>query len=116
MRDLDFVSGRFFDYEIPRDKRFLLKYFKHPVQQAFLRYVMLFGGYTNFVDHTGLACNVSLQRRLWTRYEQLCLLHGRLKRQFTEDSLKLMDLIESGRFKLARLPKLVLPDGSESLY
>jgi len=53
-RDLVFLSGDF--TFVPKDKRYLTKYFKTRTQKMFLSYFILFGTYDNFVDHTGIYC------------------------------------------------------------
>lgn len=102
MKDFEFISGRFFDFEIPKEKRYLLKYFKGKLQVAFLRYYMIFGSRQNFTDHTGHRCAKSLQEKLEKRYLNLVDLYDRSKSSFTEEGLQIIQLIDSGKFKLSR--------------
>jgi hypothetical protein len=99
-RDLDFISGEFFDHEIPKDKLFLLKYFTTELQVAFLRYFLVFGDCRNFTDHTGHVCSVRLLKRLKARFLRLCQLHDQAKRGMTEEALEMLQLLESGQFPL----------------
>jgi len=100
MRDLDFVSGRFFDYEIPAEKRYLTKYFRTPMQQAFVRYHLIFNSVKNFVDHTGHHCNRRFLFRMQAKLKRLVTLHDEAKRSLTEEGMRIVDLIESGEFSL----------------
>jgi len=103
MRDLHFISGRFFEFQIPKDKRYLLKYFKGKLQVAFLRYYMVFSNSKNFIEHTGYKCDKSLLSRLEKRYRNLTKFYDYNKKSFTEEGLKNISLIESGKFKLVKL-------------
>ena len=54
-RDLIFLSRQFEDFELPKDKLFLLKYCETPAQEAFLKYIFAFNDdFKNFVNHTGI--------------------------------------------------------------
>lgn len=105
MKDLDFISGRFFDLEIPKEKRYLLKYFTGNLQVAFLRYYLVFGTRKNFTDHTGHRCAKSLQKRLVVRYNNLVNLYEASKSSLTEEGLHTIQLLESGKFNLANFNK-----------
>jgi hypothetical protein len=102
-RDLDLISGEFFEFEIPKEKKYLLKYFTSKLQVSFLRYYMIFGSYKNFINHTGFKCNESLLERFERRYRQLTAVYDKAKTSMTEEGLKTLDLIESGKFNLTKL-------------
>jgi hypothetical protein len=102
MRDLDFISGEFFEYEIPKDKRFLLKYYKTDMQLAFLRYYLVFGECRNFVDHTGCHCSPRMVYRLEHRFQFLVNAHSQAKSSFTEESMEFLQLVESGKLVLTK--------------
>lgn len=106
MKDLEFISGNFFEFEIPKDKRYLLKYFKGKLQVAFLRYYMVFESRKNFTDHTGYRCAESLQKKLEKRYLNLVELYDKSKASFTEEGLQTIQLIESGKFKFTYFKKI----------
>ena len=106
MRDLDFISGRFFEFEIPKDKRYLLKYFTGDLQVMFLRYYMVFGNSRNFTEHTGFKCDKSVLSRFEKRYRDLTKFYNDSKSAFTEKGLENISLIESGKLKLTQLNKL----------
>lgn len=99
MRDLDFIAGDFFDLEIPKQQLYLLKYFKTDLQQAFLRYYMVFGNVRNFVDHTGYHCSERMLFILQRKYKNLVKAHAKAKSELTEESLETLQIIESGRYK-----------------
>lgn len=104
-QDLDFVSGKFFDQEVPKSQRYLLKYFKTDLQLAFLRYYLTFHGHQNFVDHTGFWCS---ERMLWwlqAKYRLLVETYQEAKNSLTEEGLEMVHLIESGKFVLTSTDK-----------
>ncbi len=97
--DLEFISGRFFDFELPRGQRYLLKYFRTDIQRQFVRYYCAFGNVKYFVEHTGRYCK---KRWLQLLSVRLNLLEEVLKKARAEMNLETVALIESGRFKFAR--------------
>lgn len=100
MRDLDFISGRFFDYEIPKERKYLLKYFTTDLQIAFLRYYLVFYDTLNFVDHTGYYCSRRLLWKFQTRFLYLNDTYDKAKKSLTEEGMRVVDEIESGKFSL----------------
>lgn len=105
-KDLQFIAGAYFDFEIPKEKRFLLKYFKGKIQVAFLKYYMVFNCRKNFVDHTGIQCAESLQKKLEKRYQDLLHLYDKSKLSFTEQGMQVMQIIESGKLKFTQVKNL----------
>lgn len=102
-KDLDFISGRFFDFYVPKEKQFLFKYFNNDLQMAFLRYYMVFGNFKNFTDHTGYYCSERLLYRFQARYKKLVKLHDEAKKSLSEEGMKTLQLIESGKLPMTRL-------------
>lgn len=102
---MDFISGRFFEFEIPKEKSYLLKYFKTEMQRMFLKYYMVFGNCRNFVDHTGYYCSNGVLYKLEQRYQKLIKIYEEAKWSFTEEGMELIQTIESGKFNLTKLPK-----------
>ena len=98
-KDLDFISGKFFDFDVPKNKRYLLKYFKSDLQAAFLRYFLVFGTSKNFIDHTGYYCNKWLVPKLEKRYWTLVEAYRAAKDDFTEEGLELLAAIEAGKYR-----------------
>lgn len=102
MRDLDFISGRFFDCELPKERHYLTRYFRGPLQSAFLRYYTVFGSHANFTDHTGIHCSRRLLYGFERRYKALVAAHEKAKKTLSEESMETLDLIESGKYRLTR--------------
>jgi hypothetical protein len=100
MKDLEFISGKFLDCEIPKEKRYLLKYFKTNLQIAFLRYYLTFGTVNNFIDHTGYHCSRWLLYEFKDRYHRLVKAYDEAKKSLTEDGMRIVHLIESGKYPL----------------
>jgi len=70
-RDMAWVGRLYETSEIPKDKRYLLKYFSNPLQEAVLRYQLVFGDTKNFVDHTGIVVQERWLKTLRERMEEL---------------------------------------------
>jgi len=102
LRDLELISGRFFDYELPKEKRYLLHYFKTDLQRAFLRYYLIFGNWKCFKDHTGLSCSPRLLDRFERRYYRITEAHRQAKGVLTEEAMETLHLIETGQYRLTR--------------
>lgn len=105
MRDLDFISGRFFDFDVPKEKRYLLKYFKNGLQRAFLKYFMVFGEHRNFTDHTGHYCHPRFIVEMEERLHRIVGVYDEAKRALSEEGMATVHLIESGKFRLTRKTK-----------
>lgn len=97
MKDALFLAGVFFDYDIPREKQFLLKYFRSPLENRFVRYYLCFGEIDNFVDHTGFFCQKRWLLILKKRIEKIICAHETYKNNFELDKLR---EIENGCYKL----------------
>jgi hypothetical protein len=97
-RDLNFIAGTFFDCEVPKDKRYLLKYFCNDLQGAFLRYVLTFGDYRLFCQHTGYYCSKRMLKYLFRRYRIVSAAHEEVKGDLSEDGMKRLLEIESGKY------------------
>lgn len=103
MKEAVFLAGLFFDFDIPRDKLFLLKYFRSPLENQFVRYYLCFVKIDNFVeidnfvDHTGFFCQKRWLCILKKRMDALIIAHEGYKKECELD--KLME-IENGRYKL----------------
>lgn len=98
-RDLDFISAKYADYEIPKEKRFLLKYFTSDLQVAFLKYYLCFGDWKLFSQHTGFYCTHRILYRFVDRYEKLIKAHDEAKSTLSEECMEQLLIIEQGNFK-----------------
>lgn len=105
-RDLHFLARRWETVELPKDKKYLLRYFRTPLQVAFIKYVYIFGDADNFADHTGLACSPRWCIRLFDRMKRLEVL--KQEARFSMDMTALAH-IESGKFKLEMVKSSTTP-------
>jgi hypothetical protein len=95
--DLSFLARQWETVELPKEKKYLLRYFDTPIQKAFLKYVHIFGNYSNFVDHTGLSCSTRWLAILYNRLQTLQTLHREARANMDMTALA---HIESGNYKL----------------
>ena len=97
MKDVHFLSGEFFDLEIPKELKWLLNYYKTPVQIQFLRYYLVFEDVKFFKDHTGINVNSKYLRRLEVKFHILKDMRNVAKKNFEVERLW---EIETGRKKI----------------
>lgn len=97
-RDLAYLS-RVYEEDVPKDKAYLYKYFKTDVQQAFIKYVQVFGEYTHFMEHTGHRCSMRWLDGLYARLLKLEALQRKAKQDM---DFQLLARIEAGRYKITR--------------
>ena len=95
MRDLDFLSDKHSEYSLSKEQKYLLKYFKTPLQQAFLKYFFVFGETSCFVEHTGYFTTKSYLYRQTQKLNQLLEAHATAKSSMDLDTLW---KIESGKY------------------
>lgn len=95
-KELWFISGRFFDLNLPKDKLYLFKYFDTQIQRQFVRYYYLFGNTTKFSQHTGYKSTERWLRMLKNKYNFL----ERSREEARKDlDLEKVSEIESGSYK-----------------
>lgn len=94
-KDLIFLSGKFMDFELPKEKKYLLKYFDTDIQQAWIVYYLIFGDFKNFTDHTGIYCGKTYSHNLLKKLEKIQKAHQEAK---TNLELEKLALIETGKF------------------
>jgi len=109
VQDLDFIAGKFFDYEISKDLLWLRKYFDSDIQGALLNYYMVFGNLDLFTAHTGVYADPKYIRRTLRRLRRLMTLRLKAKRGMAipekfEKNFELLWVIESGHYKFASTP------------
>jgi uncharacterized protein YdeI (YjbR/CyaY-like superfamily) len=107
MKDLDFIAGTFFDCEIPKDKKYLLYYFRSDLQIAYLRYVIVFDEDSMFRQHTGYYCSSAVLRQMRANYRKLLQAHAEAKSDFSEAGMKRLYEIETGGYCVDRKSKSV---------
>jgi hypothetical protein len=82
--------------EVPKEKKYLLKYFSSRIQRSFLRYYFTFGTIVYFSEHTGYNCTKRWLRMCRNRLEELEAVHAAARANFDLDGL---EFIESGKYK-----------------
>lgn len=95
-KDLLFLSMDYEILEFPKDKYYLLKYFRKEIQQRFLKYFFVFNDFKNFVDHTGWYCQNRWLKILHKKLIDLESIHKEAKSRM---DLELLFKIESGKYK-----------------
>jgi hypothetical protein len=98
-RDLALVSRAWETAELPKERRFLLKYFDTPVQEAWLRYFLVFNDYAHFCDHTGHICQVRWMKIL---HEKLIFLENLKAKARAEMDLTLLTRLEDGKYNFSK--------------
>ena len=103
---LKYIGGVFLDWELPRERLYLFRYFRTTVERAFLRYFYCFGSFDLFTDHTGYYCQIRWLKLLKKRHDQLVVYHDEAKKQIAignnDEGLKLLAEVESGKLVLRR--------------
>tara|TARA_Y100000034_G_scaffold43496_3_gene53106 strand:- start:28145 stop:28462 length:318 start_codon:yes stop_codon:yes gene_type:complete len=94
--ELEFLAGNYFDYEIPTEKSYLLKYFKTKIQLHFLKYYLKFGSRSSFADHTGIYCS---DRYLLKLEHKLQDLEDAVKEAKLTFSFETLEVINLGKWK-----------------
>lgn len=94
--ELLFIDGDFLNENFPKDKRYLLKYFKTKIQRTYVKYYLTFGNHKNFVDHTGCRCTIHTLEALKIKLRTLEQIRSVAKNNFDID---LVAKIESGKYR-----------------
>lgn len=90
--EIEFLAGNYFDYEIPPERGYLLKYFKTEIQLHFLKYYIKFQVKDSFVSHTGIHCSERHLSRLENRFLKLEDAVQEAKKTFDFKSLEIINL------------------------
>ena len=96
-RDEQLIGGKFMKVDLPKRKRYLLRYFESEAGSVFVSYFLMFNSYTNFVDHTGYRVT---RRRLRQFKHRMVLLEKAMDDARSSGDFSLVAEIESGKFKL----------------
>lgn len=98
MDDLEllFICGRFDDLDIPKEKKWLWKYFTEPLQRQFVTYYLTFNNRRQFTDHTGFAASKRWTKALKAKLLKLLQFHATAKINFDFETL---GRIERGEIK-----------------
>jgi len=80
----------------PKEKLYLLKYFRTAIQRAFLLYYLQYGDCSHFVEHTGQRCTKRWLIAMRLKLEKIEAVHAIAKKNFDLDALT---NIENGKYK-----------------
>lgn len=94
--DLHFISGGYLETILPKEKLYLQRYFAKDMQNAFLRYMHVFGEWKLFIEHTGYYCSKRTLQLLHLKLKKLEAAHKAAKDAMDFDKL---ELIESGKYR-----------------
>jgi len=97
--ELEFISGRIFDPELPKERQYLWKYFRTHVQRVFIKYYLTFGSYTRFTDHTGHYCSKRWMRHLKRKLQRILKAHEKAREAALTGNFEILARIESGKHK-----------------
>lgn len=95
-QDLAFIAADWNTLVIPKDKKYLHKYFRSKLQKLFLRYFLIFGEWTHFTEHTGQKVQKHWLRALHRKLIKVEAAHAEAKANF---DLEKLVLIERGKLK-----------------
>lgn len=93
---MKFISN-FIEDPIPREKFWLVKYFKSGIRYAFLRYFLTFGSAVHFREHTGFLCCERYLKKMKRSLVFVQKMHQKAKDNFDFESVA---EIEMGKLKL----------------
>lgn len=94
--DLGLIGGEFFELTLPKEKRYLWKYFSTDIQKHFLRYFFTFDSYLHFSEHTGYKSTLRYAKKMKRMLVALEKAHHEAKSSADFEKLA---LIESGRYE-----------------
>jgi hypothetical protein len=96
-RDLDFSSS-FMTRQIPKEKSWMMRYFKTRTKRMFLKYFVRFGSTARFCEHSGEVCTVRYIKKMKKQFLVLDARHEKAKNDLDFD---LLAKIEMGKCKLS---------------
>jgi hypothetical protein len=95
-----FIFNKIEEFELPNEKKYLLKYFRSSIEQQFLKYFFLFGeNFDKFTNYTGVRCQPRWCKILIKRIKELEEIKKKSKKEF--DFEKLAE-VETGKYPLKR--------------
>lgn len=95
--ELEFISGRIFDLNLPKEQQYLYRYFKTARQRMFAKYFLTYRSHARFVDHTGYSCSLKWRKHLRKR---LLKLENAYKTARAEGDMATLALLESGQYPM----------------
>jgi hypothetical protein len=100
--ELNFMLNLFATYEIPKEKKFLYKYFTGDATKMALKYLYCFGNLDNFAQNTGININSNYLSVIKNKVYKLLAIHQIAKENMDIDMIV---KIESGELKMKELEK-----------
>jgi len=101
MKDLKLISGELFEYELPKEHRYLYKYYSTAVERSFVNYYFCFNGdFENFVDHTGV---YAAKKWIGVMKRRLIVIMESHKKAKEEMDMKTLAFIEAGKMSLCAI-------------
>lgn len=97
IHDLIFIGEQWEFFEVPKDKKWMFKYFDTPIQEDYLKYYLLFGNAKNFNNHTGVRCRKHWLAKIEKKRAFLENLHKEAKKS---KDMSALAFIESGQYKI----------------
>jgi hypothetical protein len=98
MNDELLISGKFLEEDVlPKNRRWLYRYFDTDVQKQFVRYYLTFGRVDRFTDHTGHHISDRWTRKLVERVKRLESAHVQAR---ADTDIEKVAQLESGQYPL----------------
>lgn len=95
--DLKIISGDFLEENLPKEKKYILKYFKTELSKKIAIYYFNFNNINNFVSHTGYYCEIDYLKKCVSKYKEVEKEHDYALKEF---DLEKMEKIQNGSFKI----------------
>ena len=98
--EMEFVSGKIFEIDLPQSQQYLWKYFKTRLQRQFIKYYLTYRSYLHFTDHTGYYCSDRWVRALKIKLQRLERAHEAAQDAARRGDFEPLALIQSGKYKV----------------
>lgn len=96
----EFIAGKIFDIELPKEKRYLWKYFHSKMKRAFVKYYLIHNSYYRFRQHTGYYCCKRWIMYVKVKLRKLLIAHEEAKKKALEGDFGPLAEIEAGKYKV----------------
>ena len=96
LRKSFFVSD-FMKMPVPKEERWMTRYFKTRTKKLFLKYFLAFGSATRFCQHSGEVCTKRYVKKMKMQFLKIRNLHDKAKTDF---DLEFLSKIKVGKIKL----------------
>ena len=96
--ELLLISGKVFEQDLPKDKLYLLKYFRTKLQEDFIRYYLTVGNHDNFAVHSGHRVSDRWRFALAARLKKL---EEAREKARSEMDIETLAIIETGKYRIS---------------